>query len=323
MTGDVVARPGPVGLRALRYAADLTSLPVRAEDAPYGSCHLQAVTNLLAFSGVPHAPDRIGLSFGARRTADAVLTGGDRWIRLAGEAFGVNLHEGHAEDAAAATAMEAEALGAGAAVAAVVDSFHLPSPFTGRVHLAHCVLLVGSDDDAVTVIDPMNRPAPTRYPAAAWTDMRSAACVDRFRMFTCPGRARRRPSAGELLRTIQTDIALHRDSDARELAGFVAWAERIAVLTFDVAGVAAERTYLAALLGDLAAQHTSLRAIAESVASLARRWYLLHTLGLAQPDATGPQRDRLVSLLRSTADADTRMAGVLCGIEPPPVPEEK
>lgn len=222
---DVLARRPPVNLRRLRYAAALTALPIRAESAPYGSCHLQAVSNLLAFSGVPHAPERIGLSFGASRTADAVLTGGDRWIHLARETFRVNLAERHAEDMTAASAGETEALADGAPVAAVVDSFHLPSPYTGRQHLPHCVLLVGRDDTAVTVVDPMNRPTPTVYETTAWNTMRSAACVDRFRMFTCAGRARRRPSAGELLRAVQTDIAVHHADDARELAGFLAWAE--------------------------------------------------------------------------------------------------
>ena len=319
---DVLARRPPVNLRRLRYASALTALPIRTESAPYGSCHLQAVSNLLAFSGVQHAPEHIGLSFGASRTADAVLTGGDRWIHLARETFGVNLAERHAADIAAASAVETEALAGGAPVAAVVDSFHLPSPHTGRRHLPHCVLLVTRDDSAVTVIDPMNQPAPTQYEIAAWNTMRSAACVDRFRMFTCPGRARRRPSAGELLRAVQTDIAVHHAGDARELAGFLAWAQGTASLTFDVAGVAAERAYLAALLGNVAAQHSWLRGLADTVASLARRWYLLHSLGLAQPDATGPQRNRLISLLRSTADTDTRTARALCAVKIPPAPEE-
>jgi hypothetical protein len=321
MTGPVLTGPPRVDLHRRGYADRLRGLPVRAESAPYGSCHLQAVSNLLAFSGVAHAPERIGLAFGLTRVGDGVLTGGDRWITLVRNAFGVDLTERHARDAAAAARKEKDALAAGAPVAAMVDSFHLPSPYTGREHLAHCVLLVARDDTTVTVIDPMNQPEQTRHPVGAWVTLRSAACVDRYRMFTCPGSARRRPSTGELLRILRTDITEHRSDDAGELADFIAWAHRTTPLTFDVAGVAAERTYLAALLGQLASRHPHLRDAADAASSLGRRWYLLHSLGLAQPDATGTQRDRLLALLRLTADADTRSAAMLTDTTPNP-PDE-
>jgi hypothetical protein len=293
-------------LRHLRFTERVQQLPIRSGVAPYGSCYLQAVSNLIAFAGVAAAAQRMCPSWGFGEPTGGVLPGAGRWPDLVNDVFGTALIEQHPQDHDDAAAVEGRALETGTPVAAVVDAFHIPSPVTGNTHFAHCVLLIGTDPRGVTVIDPMNRPEPTRYNRAEWSRMRSAACVDRFRMFTCPGSARRYPSPHELFRIVVADSITHSVADGNRVTDYLSHAGAAQVLTIDVAGVAAERAYLADLLTDIARQRPGLRDAADSVASLARRWYLLHTMGIARPDARGPQLERLLSMLRTTVAMDLR-----------------
>lgn len=287
---------------------DLT--PIHTGTAPFGSCYHQCVANLAAFKGLEHPSETLCVTWGFSWSGGHVLDGSGRWVTAAARLHRMDLTEAVFPGRAEAEAAERASLAAGHPVAAAVDAFDLPSPFQGEEHIAHCVLLLAHDGNQVWISDPMNRPEATAYPVARWDAMRSAPVTAGHRTFLLTSSPRHRPTPGELATAVSEDARAHRAADQAALRSYLAAREAEPAGLFDVAGVAAERLHLSRLFTHLAAGHPAAAEAAEGFVSLARRWYLLHTLSReAGPD--GPGRTRLLRMLDGLADREARFGATV------------
>jgi hypothetical protein len=271
--------------------------------APFGSCHLQCVANLLAWQDVDSAASGLCPTWGFSWPGGMVLKGSGRWVAAARAAYRIDLEERCYRSFPAARAAEQDAVGRGYPVAATVDAWYVPSPYEGNEHIAHCVLLVGNAPDQVWVVDPMNRPYPVRYPTAEWERMRSAACTGGCRTFLVTSGPRRTPGSTDLIGRLRDDIRAHRARDRRQLEAFLAFRASGDDVPHDVSEVAAERLYLAKLVKRAARDMPGLARLADDLMSLARRWYLAHSLARESAGASEP-RGRQLRLLCALADRE-------------------
>jgi len=290
--------------------ADFTGSASRSADpipysgtAPFGACHLQCVANLLAWQNITDAETVLCPTWGFSWSGRMVLKGSGRWVKIIRESYQIDLEEKFYRDFSTAHAAMEESIDQGYPVAATVDAWHLPSPFTGVEHIAHCVLVVASEADHVWIIDPMNRPWPVRYAIPDWERIRSAACTDRFRTFLVTSRPRRMPGTRCLIHRLREDIRASQAADRQCLQGFLAHCEDGGDGPPDVSLVAAERLYLSKLLRRSAQDMPGLTRVADDVLSLARRWYFAHSIGRERAGDSGPS-GRAVRLLRELADRE-------------------
>lgn len=283
------------------YSGPGTHVPYSGE-APFGSCQLQCVANLLAWQGVSAADEGLCPTWGFSWPGGTVLKGSGRWPGVIRAAYEIDLEERCFSGFPEACHAEADSVRRGYPVASTVDAWHVPSPFTGIEHIAHCVLVVASTADHVWIVDPMNRPSPVRYARADWQRMRSAACVPGFRTFLVSSGPRRRPASADLIRWLRRDIQAGQAGDRRQLEAFLACCRGDGHPP-DVSEVAAERLYLAKLVRRAARTMPALARLADELVSLTRRWYLAHTL--ARESATDPrQLARQVCLLEDLAERE-------------------
>ncbi|MFC9732632.1 BtrH N-terminal domain-containing protein [Streptomyces roseolus] len=290
--------------------------PALTGTAPFGSCYQQAAANLASWKGLGHAAETLCTTWGFSWDGGPVLDGSGRWSAAAAAVHRMDLADRTYDSWDAAEDAERASLDAGHPVAAAVDAFHLPSPYEGREHIAHCVLLLAHDGDRVWISDPMNRPEATAYPAEAWRRMRSAEAAGSHRTLLLTSGPRHRPTAPELATAVREDARTHRSADRAAFEGYLAAREAEAAEgaeVLDVSGVAAERLYLGQLFRHLAGGAPSVEeavAVAEGFTSLSRRWYLLHTLSRESGgSATG--RTRLLRMLADLGDREARLTAAV------------
>ncbi|WP_223770762.1 BtrH N-terminal domain-containing protein [Streptomyces huiliensis] len=282
-------------------------MPVHTGSTPYGTCYQQCVANLAAWYGLPDAEDVLVTTWGFGWDGGTVLRGSDRWVAAAARLYGLPLQERRFGSYEELRALEGAELTAGSPLAAAVDAYWLPSEYEGVEHLAHCVLLTGRDADGVTLVDPMNRPEPVRYPEERWRTLRSADAADGFRTFLLSGGPTRKPTAQELVRAVSEDRQAHHEQDTAALAAYIEACDTAEAGTLDVSGAAAERHFLSKLFHHVALDVPELVPVAAEAASLTRRWYLVHTL--SRESGGSPEgRRRLVRMLRDLQGREQRLA---------------
>jgi hypothetical protein len=297
------APPCAAGHQATAPPPGWARRPIYSGSAPFGSCHLQCVANLLAWQQVADAAAALCPTWGFSWPGGRALHGSDRWVAAAQALHRIDISERHFPNFAAAHAAERESTAMGYPVAATVDAWYLPSPYQRNEHIAHCVIVTNSSAGDVWIIDPMNRPEPTRYSLREWEEMRSAACTGNLRSIFLTSGPRRRPTGTELVRFLGGDIRTHQSQDHQQCAAFLAPGGRTGSGPLDVSEVAAERLYLAKLVKRAARDAPGLACVADRLVSLSRRWYLAHSLGR---EAAGQDEvlERQVRLLRELADRE-------------------
>ncbi|MBC2877344.1 MULTISPECIES: BtrH N-terminal domain-containing protein [Streptomyces] len=289
------------------HRLDIDLIPAHTGTTPFGTCYQQCVANLAAWYGLPDAEDVLVTTWGFGWDGGSVLRDGDRWVTAAARLYGLPLRERRFGSYEELRALEKAELAAGRPLAAAVDAYWLPSEYEGVEHLAHCVLLTGRDADGVTIVDPMNRPEPVRYPEERWRTLRSADAADGFRTFLLSGGPTRKPSAHDLARAVSEDRRTHHERDTAALAAYIEACDAAEAGTLDVSGAAAERHFLGRLLRHLADELPQLEPVAVEAASLTRRWYLVHTL--SRESGGSPEgRRRLVRMLRDLQGREERLA---------------
>ncbi|MDX3099605.1 phosphopantetheine-binding protein [Nonomuraea angiospora] len=273
-------------------------------DAQFGSCVQQAACNVLEAQGLVGAANLIGLSWGFTYKAGADrLRGADRWLPAVARLSGLDVSRSRFESTETAFEAEQTALKDGAPVVAAVDSFDITSPYQGRTHLMHALILVEWGAEDVTVQDPMNRPRPTRMALETYRRTRASAVVPDFDMIVFRGSVERPYSAVDGLVTLHEDALSHRESGLADLDLFILATEEDQVRP-DVADVAAERMYAHHLMATAAQGRPELAPLAAGMDVLARRWYFAHTIGIA--DGV-PSSRRMAKILRDLREREVRL----------------
>lgn len=269
-----------------------------AGEAPFGSCFQQGIANVLGAMGLADAEQALGASWAISWHGGSRIGSDGGWIENVEAICGVRVRRISSSSWELARATELELLAARRPPVVGVDSFGIPSPHQGRTHLIHAVIAVDGDDRGVTVCDPMNNPDPTRIGLGPYAELRGATCVDRYEMLVCEGEVRNQLDPLAAVRTLTLDAVRSRDDDETALAGFSAWIAENGATGLDVADVGAERLYAAKLLSAAAVADDRFASHAKALGSLARRWYLLHTLALESDEAGRPlAADRATRLL--------------------------
>lgn len=289
-----------------------THLPYTGE-APFGSCFQQGAANVLDAMGLSGAELAIGTAWGTSWPGGVKLHGSGRWAGSLEALCGLRVNRLYSESWEVARDRERELLAARLPVIAGVDSFGIFSPHQGRTHLVHAVVVLDDGGDGVTVCDPMNSPRPSRMEMASYAELRAAPCVERYEMFVCEGELTRQFNPFGAATTLALDAARNAERDRASLREFTGWVEENGAGGIDVADVGAERLYAAKLLGAVANEDGRFARHAKALGSLARRWYLLHTLVLECREGRPLSSGRVTSLLGDLGrrEADAREALLL------------
>jgi hypothetical protein len=274
-----------------------------AGNAPFGSCYLQCVANLLAWQQVTDAAAAMCPTWGFCWPGGHALRGSNRWLAAVRSLYQIDIAQLHFRHFAEACAAERDSIARGYPAAATVDAWYLPSPYEHREHIAHCVLVVRSDGKNVWILDPMNKPEPASYGIRKWQEMRSADCADGMQTFFLTSGPRREPGGTELIRFLRHDIRAHQLADRQQCDAFLAFCERAGGSPLDVSEVAAERMYLGKLVRRAARDAPGLARVADGFVSLARRWYLAHSIGREAGGDNGIAA-RQARLVRELADRE-------------------
>ena len=283
----------------------------------YGSCVQQAVANVLEAQGLRGAADLIGLSWGfGYRAGDVRLRAAERWPAAVARLTGLDITRLRPGSAQAAFDAEQAALADGVPAVVAVDSYDISSPFQGTRHLMHALILVAQDTDSVTVLDPMNKPAPARLPNDVYWRSRCSVVVPGFDLMVSRGTVEHAVSAADAVGQLYADAIAHREAGLKEFDRFVLDVEAGRVAP-DVADVAAERTYTQRLLATAARDHPDLWSLAGAMDALARRWYFVHTIGVESgadaarrmPKVLQALREREIQALEEFTDT-VRMTGL-------------
>jgi hypothetical protein len=259
-------------------------LPYTGE-APFGSCFQQGVANVLEAMGLERAELAIGTTWGVSWQGGATLRGSGRWVDAIAALYSMSVRWIYADSWPAARAVEEDLLARGLPVVAGVDSFGIPSPHRGKSHLVHAVIVLDANSDGVLSCDPMNRPRPVQFEVDRYAELRGADCVDRFQMLTCEGEPKCQIDLLTAVGALACDAVRNSKGDEATLADFARWVEEHGA-DIDVSEVGAERLYAARLLSVAAERDDRFRGHARALGSLARRWYLLHTL-MHEPGTKG------------------------------------
>ncbi|MFI9804246.1 phosphopantetheine-binding protein [Streptomyces sp. NPDC052301] len=265
----------------------------------YGSCVQQAVSNVLEAQGLRGAADLLGMSWGfGYRSGDVRLRAGERWPAAVARLSGLVITRLRPGSAQAAADAEHAALADGVPAVVAVDSYDIASPYQGTTHLMHALILVARDADGVTVLDPMNQPAPTRLPLEVYQRSRSSSVVAGHDLIVSRGSVDRACSPLEAVGELYADATAHREAGLEEFDRFVLDVEAGRVAP-DVADVAAERSYAQRLVAAAAAERPELRSLADAMDSLARRWYFAHTVGMESGEDGGRRMPKILRALRN------------------------
>ncbi|MDQ1304371.1 MAG: phosphopantetheine-binding protein [Actinomycetota bacterium] len=264
----------------------------------HGSCIQQATTNVLEAQGLRDAANLIGTSWGfGYQTGDVRLRAGDRWLPTAARLSGLDITRLRPGSAEAAFDLEQAALADGAPAVVAVDSYDIPSPYRGTTHLMHALILVGADADAVTVLDPMNRPEPARMSRAAYRHSRGSA-VAGYDLIVSRGSVDHPVSAVDAVGELYADAVAQHEADLDEFDCFVRDVEA-GLVAPDVADVAAERTYAHRVLAAASRERPELKTSATAMDALARRWYFAHTVAMEGGARVSPRMLTVLGALRA------------------------
>jgi hypothetical protein len=273
--------------------------------ALFGSCYWQCVANLLDWQGVPDAASSMGLTWGFSWRGGRALEGSGRWGKAVETVHRAGLEERRFDTYSNAAEYERVSLSSGIPLATAVDSFYLPSPFTGKEHITHCVIVVDMDDHGVRIVDPMNLPVPTPYVMTDWVRMRRADHAQGFRVFSTHSKRVRRAGDSALVRALLNDMQTYHLQDTAALADYLEALRAGGVTDIpDVSEVAAERLYLSFLLKRVVSSFPHLASLAESVASLERRWYMAHALARESRGGSPVPRGRHIRLISDLGARD-------------------
>jgi hypothetical protein len=302
----------------------VTVLDLRAVyrgQAPYASCHYQCLGNVLEAQGLRHAEGRLCMTWGFAWDGGDRLHGSRRWMEAANRMHGIELAERRFAHPEAAFVAEAELLARGEPFVVGVDSYAIPSEHTGRAHVPHSVVVLGARAGGVAILDPMNLPEASSYDDGAYRAMRSHPCVEDTVLFTSGAAPSRDPADDVLLEALVADLDEHWLDDLAALDAYVGAASwRTGV---DVCRVGAERLYLGALLRHLARERPALASVAHGMQSLARRWYLTHTMALQGGERVRRRCEDMVAAMapRERALRERLIEVVACGGAPDGEPE--
>jgi hypothetical protein len=281
-------------------------------EAPYGSCFQQAAINVLDAVGLLHAEIAPGLTWGfSWEQGSHKLRGGGRWDRALSSLCGVTLRRLRARSWAEAQYLERQQLESGMPVIAGVDSFGIKSPHQGSNHLVHAVIVVSHDPAGVFFCDPMNQPRPTGIGLADYSALRAADCVDRYEMIVCEGTLVEQLDSTSALLALIGDGTANVDDDCTALAAYSRWVAEEDPRELDVADVAAERMYVAKMLSWMSESDGAITASAKTLASLSRRWYLLHTLILEAREGATLKRTRVLRMLNDLREREASARAAL------------
>ncbi|MGW5400942.1 phosphopantetheine-binding protein [Streptomyces sp. NPDC003952] len=289
----------------------------------FGSCVQQAVCNVLEAQGLKDAADLIGVSWGfTYGPGYDRLRAGERWVPAVARLSGLDLGRQRFESASAAFDAEQAALRAGVPVVVAVDSFDIASPYLGRTHLMHALIVVEWGPDSVTVLDPMNEPGPSSLSLDTYRRTRASAVARDFDMVVSYGTVERPYSAVDALTALHADAVTHREASLADLDEFICAVEAGSVAP-DVADVAAERTYAHRLMAAAAKELPTLEPLATKVDALARRWYFAHTVGM---DGNGQSPQRMAKILRDLREREVKLLDAMTeaaeAVGPKPTGEE-
>lgn len=296
----------------------MSSLPRElpyAGTTPFGTCFQQALANVLAAQGLAGAADLLGVSFGfGYRPELGRLGGGQRWLAGVARLSGLELARHRYPSLAAALSAERAALRSGAWVVAGVDSFHIESPYRGRQHIAHALIVVAHGSDHVVVRDPMNAADPVSLPLATYGLARGGPEPAGFDTILARGTVDGPYPAAAAVAALRADLAAHGHGDTDALDAFIA-SVAAGEAQLDVADAAAERRYAHRTLALAVRENPALAGIADGLENLARRWYLVHTLSL---EADGVPVRRALAFLADLRDRESRVREELAGPRPDP-----
>lgn len=278
-------------------------------ETPFATCFMQVVAGVARERGVPDAVSRLGPSWGFRQPTADRLHGGDRWLEAMASITGLSLSQFGGLSAAETFRREDEALERGAALVVAVDSYDIPSPYTGTEHLIHALLVIGKNDRHVVVSDMMNHPEPRPMNLADYQRSRMSAEARGLTMVCEKGAA---TSLGE--QAIVTSFAGELRRHRAELAVLDGFAESVANGDgrIDVSEAAAERLALSQLFSGLSGEHRWASSGAAEMLDLARRWYLLHIMAREAARNDTPLRpSRLSRMLRDLHEREAELNGRL------------
>ncbi|WP_369366454.1 phosphopantetheine-binding protein [Streptomyces sp. CG4] len=272
--------------------------------AQFGSCVQQATCNVLTAQGLAEASDRIGVSWGFGYGPDADrLRCGERWLAGVARLSGLNIQRQRFNSATAAFTAEQTVLESGAPVVVAVDSFDIASPYLGRTHLMHALIVVEWGSESVTVLDPMNEPRPSFLSLDTYRRTRASAVARNFELIAFEGTVKHAYSAVEALAELHTDALTHREAGLADLDAFIRAVESGQAVP-DVADVAAERTYAQKVIAAAARELPGLEPLTANADALARRWYFAHTVGM---EAGGQAPQRMAKILRDLREREIRL----------------
>lgn len=273
--------------------------PLYSGFVPLASCHWQGLANLLESQGLARARQKVCLTWGFSWDGPGGPLGhSGRWLRLFDKVFDAAVAREEFDSWQQAEQRERALAAAGLPFVAEIDAWEVPSEHHLRRHVAHTVLVLERGANEVVVLDTMNLPEPRIYSLAQYSRMRTDPCVDRLHLYSSTRRPRRDPPPELVLAEAASDLHANRGDDMASLDGYIAWAEAEAE-PLDVCRVGAERLQLAATFALLAERESALLEISRGLASLSKRWYLVHTLAEQQGGHEGrPRQLRLLAELR-------------------------
>jgi hypothetical protein len=287
----------------------VTVRPVYVGFAPLASCHWQSLANLLESHGFADAKRRICLSWGfSWNGEDGVLGNSGRWLRSFNEVFDAELLREEFESWAQANRRERVLLATGKPFVAEIDSYEVPSEYRDSEHVPHTVLVLQRDARRAVLLDTMNMPELREYPTVHYRRMRTHTCVDRLHLYSLVCAPRRDLVAEDLLGEVYRLFEESWACDVDALEAYLDWVAPERAGEIDVCRVGAERLFLASTFALLAEVRPALSAVSHGLASLSKRWYLLHTLAGPGMVMSSNKRDRIRRLLADLHERELRLA---------------
>lgn len=279
--------------------------------APIATCHWQCIANIFALYDLPDAEIWMCPAWGIRWPGGGTLYGSGGWRDMLKALLDATVREHTAASRAEASDIETQAASAGRMYVPEVDAWFLPSPYAGTEHIVHTVVVASLTSDDVTIIDPMNNPAPAIIPLSHYWQMREHSAAGRLEPFKLyipepgPYRGVEPANAATLARQ---EIAAQATRSIRDLAAFINWLAGTDEPT-DVCRVAGERHQAAIFFDALADRGVdAAKESATLMSKLRDDWYLLHLLTTHEKADQARMRRRLRRMLGDLLAAETAFA---------------
>ncbi|PTA46449.1 hypothetical protein [Micromonospora sp. RP3T] len=276
---------------------------------------MQAVAAVATEHGVPDAAARLGPSWGFRRLAGHRLGGGERWLAGTARLTGLRLQRFAQTDWAELAQAERAALADSAQLIVAVDSFDIESPYRDHEHLTHALVLHRYAGDEVVVADMTNRPEPHSLPLHVYQKTRLSPVAGGFGI-VCRGVVGVPPPSDIVADRLRAELPAHR-VELAVLEQFITDVrEGRTGPDVDIADVAAERLALSQVVAPPNGPDDRWTPVADALADLSHRWYIVHAMAWAATRGTGTLRPaRLVRMLTNLAtreaDLNTRLSAIM------------